>query len=114
MRLYNDLADWYRLVDPPADHAEDTAIYRQHFDHTTPGARPLMELGSGGGHNAVHMKAHYECTLVDLSPEMLAISRDLNPECEHHQGDMRTVRLCRMFDVVLVHDAVGYMTTRDD
>jgi len=29
-------------------------------------------------------------------------------------GDMRTVRLGRTFDAVLIHDAVGYMTTEAD
>ena len=45
---------------------------------------------------------------------MLAVSRDLNPECEHFEGDMRTVRLGRTFDAVFVHDAVVYMTTEAD
>lgn len=52
-------------------------------------------------------------TLVDLSPGMLAVSRGLNPECEHVQGDMRTVRLGRLFDAVFVHDAIDYMVTLD-
>ena len=50
-------------------------------------------------------------TLVDLSAEMLEVSRQLNPECEHIQGDMRTIRLGRQYDAVLVHDAVDYVTT---
>jgi hypothetical protein len=45
---------------------------------------------------------------------MLAVSRALNPECEHVEGDMRTVRLKREFDAVFVHDAVCYMTSQDD
>ena len=45
---------------------------------------------------------------------MLALSRRLNPECEHVQGDMRSIRLQRVFDCVLVHDAVSYMATRAD
>lgn len=45
---------------------------------------------------------------------MLALSRELNPECEHLPGDMRTLRLGRSFDAVLVHDAIMYMTTRED
>jgi trans-aconitate methyltransferase len=53
-------------------------------------------------------------TLVDLSEEMLEVSRRLNPECEHHRGDMRSVRLGRSFDAVFVHDAVDYMTTEAD
>jgi hypothetical protein len=45
---------------------------------------------------------------------MLAVSQGLNPTCEHFQGDMRNVRLGRIFDAVLIHDAVMYMATRRD
>jgi SAM-dependent methyltransferase len=74
----------------------------------------VLELGSGGGNNASHLKAHFELTLTDLSEEMLAVSRELNPECEHVQGDMRTLRLGREFDAVFVHDAVEYMSSVAD
>jgi SAM-dependent methyltransferase len=50
-------------------------------------------------------------TLVDLSPNMLAVSQLINPELEHLQGDLRTVRLGRSFDAVFIHDAILYMTT---
>jgi hypothetical protein len=53
-------------------------------------------------------------TLVDLSEAMLSVSRSLNPGCEHHRGDMRTVRLGRVFDGVFVHDAVDYMVDPSD
>jgi SAM-dependent methyltransferase len=76
--------------------------------------RTVLELGSGGGNNASHLKAHFTLTLTDLSPEMLAVSRSLNPELEHIQGDMRTVRLGRQFDAVFVHDALDYITTQAD
>ena len=76
--------------------------------------RTVLELGSGGGNNASHLKAHYELTLVDLSPGMLDVSRRLNPECEHAEGDMRTVRLGREFDGVFVHDALAYLTTPEE
>jgi hypothetical protein len=42
---------------------------------------------------------------------MLAVSWAVNPECEHLVGDMRTLRLDRRFDVVLIHDAIVYATT---
>ena len=45
---------------------------------------------------------------------MLDVSRALNPECEHIEGDMRDVRLGRTFDAVFVHDAIDYMTTEGD
>ena len=45
---------------------------------------------------------------------MLEHSRRLNPDVRHHLGDMRTVKLGTVFDVVLIHDAVSYTLTEDD
>jgi SAM-dependent methyltransferase len=85
------------------------------FDtHTPREIRTMLELGSGGGNNASHMKQRYELTLTDLSPQMLEQSKKINPGCEHIEGDMRTLRLGRTFDAVFVHDAVAYMTTEAD
>ncbi len=114
-RLYSDLAEWYPLLTPVADYAEEAAFYRRMFEtYSERLPRTLLDLGSGGGHNAAYLKATLACTLVDLAPAMLAVSRRLNPECEHVQGDMRSIRLGRVFDNVLVHDAVNYMASRAD
>jgi hypothetical protein len=45
---------------------------------------------------------------------MLEVSRALNPECSHQQGDMRTVRLGTLFDAVFLGDALSYMTSAGD
>ena len=73
-----------------------------------------MELGCGGGNTASYFKPDLELTLTDISPQMLDVSQKLNPEAEHVLGDMRTLRLGRVFDVVYIHDAIVYMTTEDD
>jgi len=52
--------------------------------------------------------------LVDRSAGMLKQSLQLNPECEHLNGDMRKVRLGRTFDRVFIHDAIMHMTTEAD
>lgn len=114
-KLYNELAEWWPLMSAPGDYAEEAQVYGDTM--VASGASPLravLELGSGGGNNASHMKARFDLTLVELSPGMLEVSKRLNPECTHHLGDMRTVRLGRQFDGVFVHDAVCYMTTVDD
>lgn len=114
-KLYSELASWYPLLDPPGEHAEEAAFFGDRLSEAGDRpARTLLELGSGGGGNAVHLKARFEMTLVDRSPEMLAVSRALNPECEHVSGDMREARLGRLFDRVLIHDAICYMTTETD
>jgi len=114
-RLYRDLAEWYPLLTPVADYAEAADFYWRLLEsHCKRAPRTLLDLGSGAGHNAFHLKARLSCTLVDLAPAMLAQSRRLNPECEHAQGDMRSIRLGHSFDGVLVHDAISYMASRAD
>jgi len=113
-RVYSDLAEWWPLISPPEDYAEEAAHLADVFDSAAIPVREVLDLGSGGGGVAVHLKRRLTLTLVDLSGEMLAVSRRLNPECEHIRGDMRTIRLGRTFDGVLVHDAIDYMTTQDD
>ena len=107
---------WFHLLTAPEDYAEEAAFYRHLLTEACvkPPIDTVLELGSGGGNNALHMKAHFQLTLTDLSPQMLDLSRTINPELEHIQGDMRTLRLDREFDAVFVHDAVVYMTTEDD
>jgi SAM-dependent methyltransferase len=114
-RIYGELASWFHLLTHPQEYAEEAAAYRDALlSASAVRPRTLLELGSGGGNNAFHLKRDFECTLSDLSPAMLELSRGLNPECEHVVGDMRTLRLGRQFDAVFVHDAIVYMTTEDD
>jgi SAM-dependent methyltransferase len=113
--MYSDLAPWFHLLTHPSDYADEAAFVSRVVDEAIVGpAETLLELGSGGGNNASHLKARFRCTLTDVSPEMLALSATLNPECEHLEGDMRTLRLGRTFDVVFVHDAISYLTTEAD
>ena len=113
--LYRGLAPWWPLFSSPLDYRLETRPYRRLISfHGRQPAKTLLELGSGGGNNASYLKKWFTMTLVDLSPRMLRVSRKLNPECEHIQGDMRRVRLQRTFDRVFIHDAVMHMTTQAD
>jgi SAM-dependent methyltransferase len=115
MKLYDDLADWWPVFSDPKEYRREAAhIVRVLRKATSPAPRTVLELGSGGGNSAFHLKAHFAMTLVDKSPRMLKVSRMLNPECEHIKGDIRRVRLGRSFDAVFVHDAICHMTTARD
>src|SRR5258707_7596207 len=114
-RLYRDLADWWPLISPPREYAEEAAYLSAVLSSTAAvPVHEVLDLGSGGGHVAMHLKDRFTLTLVDISDDMLAVSRRLNPECRHLRGDMRTIRLAPTFDAVLVHDAIDYVTTQDD
>jgi SAM-dependent methyltransferase len=113
-RLYRELAGWWPLISPPEEYAADVAVLQRVFDAGPAPARTVLDLGSGGGHVASYLKATATVTLVDVSADMIAASRALNPECEHIRADMLTVRLRRHFDAVLVHDAADYVTTQGE
>jgi len=114
-KLYHELAEWFYLLTAPAEYAEEAEFYtKQLIAACDRPPNTVLELGSGGGNNASHMKAHFKMTLTDVSPAMLGLSRSTNPEVEHIHGDMRILRLGREFDAVFVHDAIVYMTTEED
>ena len=114
-RLYGDLAEWFHLLTAPEDYAEEAAVYEQLLVERAEGpVDAVLELGSGGGNNASHLKRRFRLTLADRSSEMVEISRALNPECEHVVGDMRSLMLGRRFDGVFVHDALAYIVSEPD
>ena len=110
MRFYDELAHWWPLFSPPGHYGEEvddllpTLLAAADKPPST-----LLELGCGGGSVAFHLKHHLRLTLTDRSAGMLDVSRAINPECEHLQGDMRTLDLDREFDLVMIHDAIAYM-----
>jgi SAM-dependent methyltransferase len=114
-KLYGELASWFHLLSSPPDYAEEAEFARSLLvEGSSVAPHTVLELGSGGGNNASHLKAHFKMTLVDMSEGMLELSRKLNPECEHLQGDMQSMQLGRVFDAVFIHDAIMYMTSESD
>ena len=111
-KLYTELAGWWQLVSPTEDYADEAAFFEALF--RAENARTVLELGSGGGNVVWFLKKHFTLTLTDISGMMLAESKKQNPEIEHIEGDMRVLRLGRMFDGVLIHDAIMYMTSEED
>jgi SAM-dependent methyltransferase len=114
LRFYQDLARYWPLISPVEEYAGEAEEFRRLLKSAPTRVETVLELGSGGGHNAYYLKRDFEMTLSDLSEEMLAVSRGINPECEHIHGDMRTLALGRTFDAVFIHDAIHYMTTEGD
>lgn len=114
--LYTDLAWlWPLWGDATTEYAHYcqhvTALIRQHAKRP---ATTLLDMGCGGGKNALNLKREFDVTGVDLSFTMLEQAKNLNPECTFVQGDMRTCRLGRTFDAVLMDDAISYMSCLTD
>ena len=121
-RLYDELAWIWPLLSPPQDYEPEARLVRDMLhQHLGASERPpgepradILELGAGGGHTLYHLRDEFHAVAVDLSRPMLENCRALNPDVETIVGDMRSVRLGRVFDAVLIHDAIDYMTSEDD
>jgi SAM-dependent methyltransferase len=115
VKLYSELADWYPTFATPEECRTEAALLARALVRSSDRKpRHVLELGSGAGNLAFHLKKRFAMTLVDQSPQMLAVSRKLNPECEHIKADIRVVRLGQTFDAVLVQDAICHMTDEAD
>ncbi len=69
LRMYDELAGWFHLLTAPEEYADEAAaildLLRRHVDGPL---ETLLELGSGGGNTASHLRAHLALTLTDSRP----------------------------------------------
>ncbi len=114
-RMYAELAWTWPIISPPEDYKEEANQFIEAMEmHAQIPIKTILDMGSGGGHNDIHLKERYKVTGLDMSPAMMANARKLNPEVEYIFGDMRTASLGKTFDAVLLADAVMYLQTEED
>lgn len=114
-RLYGDLAWTWPVISPPEDYIEEAGEFcRVIREHSEIDVKTLLDLGCGGGHNDYTLKKRFEVTGIDVSEAMLALARPLNPEVTYSLGDVRSVRLGKTFDAVIVADSINYMLALED
>ena len=56
-RLYADIASWWPLISAPEEYIGEAAFAASLLRTADPPARTVLELGSGGGNNAFHLKS---------------------------------------------------------
>ncbi|UCF08058.1 MAG: class I SAM-dependent methyltransferase [Thermoplasmata archaeon] len=113
-RLYSDLAWTWPIISPTEDYVEMAGYIantvRKHADIQVDS---LLNLGCGGGHEDFSLKRDFHVTGVDLSEDMLALARQLNPECEYVRGDLRYIKLEKTFDAVCATSLI-YMKNMEE
>lgn len=114
-RMYADLAWTWPIISPKQDYLPEAAEIRKAIEsHSRIKVKNLLHLGCGGGHLDYGFKKYYDVTGVDISKGMLNLAKKLNPEIKYINGDMRTVRLNKTFDAVVIADSINYMQTTKD
>ncbi len=114
-RMYGDLAWTWHIFSARENYVgeaeEFAALIRK---HSSIEAKTLLHLGCGCGQLDWTLKQHFDVTGVDISPDMLALAREQNPEVTYHLGDMRMARLGKTFDAVMVADSIDYMLSENE
>jgi SAM-dependent methyltransferase len=114
-KLYNGLAWIWPIMSPPEDYVDEALFFVKLASKYAPsGGRKALNLGCGGGHVDYTLKKYFNITGVDKSESMLELARKLNPDADYIQGDMRDIRLDKLFDTVIVHDSISYMLSERD
>ncbi len=114
-RLYSDLAWTWPIISPVEGYIEETELFSKLIrKYSKIKVKTLLHLGCGGGHNDYTFKKHFKLTSLDISEDMLALAKKLNPEVNYQYGDMRTMQLGEKYDAVTILDSINYIKTVED
>lgn len=119
MSVFSEYARYYDLLYRDKDYAGETDYIHTLIQSHSPEARTLLNMGCGSGrHDRCLAEKGYAVTGVDLSEEMLAAARSSageNPNFEYQHGDVRSIRLEKLFDVVIsLFHVMSYQQTNKD
>jgi SAM-dependent methyltransferase len=122
MNPFAEYARYYDLLYRDKDYAGETEYIHKLLKCFAPGAQTILELGCGTGrHAALLARKGYNLHGVEISADMLARAEELKRrECaglllEFTQGDIRSVKLNKTFDMVVsLFHVFSYMTTNKD
>ena len=123
MPVFGSYSRYYNLLYQDKDYAGESAYIKSLIARHLPGAANILDLGCGTGrHDLLLAEMGFNVTGVDMSQEMLAEARSHLPSIASQppsvnfiQGDIRTVRLERTFDLVIsLFHVISYQTTNDD
>src|SRR5450432_1239591 len=131
MSVFGSYSRYYDLLYQDKDYAGEASYIRSLILQHHPHAQSLLDLGCGTGRHALLLAEEgYRVAGVDRSTEMLATAQAQLAKStpamaarrsasgaapEFFQGDVRTVRIDRKFDIVVsLFHVMSYQTTNDD
>ncbi|HTQ03901.1 MAG TPA: class I SAM-dependent methyltransferase [Polyangiaceae bacterium] len=119
MSVFGNYSRYYDLLYRDKDYRGEADYVHALIERHRPGAKTLLDLGCGTGrHASLLAERGYDVVGVDRSPAMLDEARArkvTGGRTEFVEGDLRSVRLARKFDVVVsLFHVMSYQTTNAD
>ena len=123
-QVFDAYARYYELLYQDKDYAAEAEYVASHIRDCAPRAKSILELGCGTGAHAEHLVRNgYHIHGVDISNVMIAsaknriagLSADVSERLSFSTGDMRTVRLGELYDVVIsLFHVISYQVANSD
>jgi SAM-dependent methyltransferase len=106
----------YELVYPEPNDETPTMLRRAFEKHMKYPPRSILDIGCGTGRDLASLSRDgADCVGVDAIPDMVALASSRYPHISFQQGDMRSIRLAKTFDVVMcMGSALMYALTNAD
>ena len=125
MSVFEAYSQYYDLLYRDKDYAKEADYIKSLIQREHPEGRTLLDLGCGTGRHDFWLAEHgYRVTGVDMSADMLKVANAERAKREiaggpvppdFAQGDVRSVRLGRRFDVVVsLFHVMSYQTSNAD
>ena len=114
LRFYDRYAQYYDSIYSFKNYRKESNKLDE-FIHKYKRSRgkDLLDVACGTGNHIAFLKKRYHVQGLDLSPQMLEIAREKNPEITFHQGDMTDFQLAQQFDAVTcLFSAIGHVRSR--
>jgi SAM-dependent methyltransferase len=114
--LYKKYAKYYDLIYASKGYDEETKFIKEMIRKHSIKGRELLEVGCGTGNHAVILqKSGFRITGIDLNEEMLSVARKKTNKIKFAQGDMRSFRLNKKFDILLcLFSTIHYNQSTDE
>jgi SAM-dependent methyltransferase len=124
LNVFQEYAAYYDLLYQDKDFAREANFVHRLIQREVPGAMSLLDLGCGTGtHAAIFAEMGYSVHGVDQSLKMLdqadrrrqALAPEVRARLSLEQNDLRTLRLNKTFDaIVLLFHVISYQTSDTD
>jgi SAM-dependent methyltransferase len=110
--MFTKTAKHYDAVYADKNYEDESELITSLISERVLDAKTLLDVACGTGKHLEHMQQTFECTGVELDPEMLSIAKDRVPSLPLHVGDMCEFDLGRKFDAVTcLFSSIGYTKT---
>ncbi|ADO81988.1 class I SAM-dependent DNA methyltransferase [Ilyobacter polytropus] len=117
--MYQEFAKVYDKFMELADYDEWHDFVSYVIEGNNPGGKTLLDLGCGTGEVLKRFLEEYECTGVDISEDMLLVTReklnDLGKDVPLLCQDMKELSLDKKYDIVIsLFDTVNHLVSIGD